>query len=195
MQVEDPSPTDWLLFGLGNPGERYRKTRHNLGWMLTEKLCERHGGRWIPGRADYFVARCTIEDRRLHLIRPTTFMNLSGRAVRAYLAIERPERPELCVAIDDVAIDLGRMKLRPKGSSGGHNGLRSIDETLRGQDYARLRMGCGPVPEGEDMADYVLEEFLEDEWGQVDALVERAADAAESWVLRGVQSTMGRFNG
>jgi PTH1 family peptidyl-tRNA hydrolase len=191
----DAPTTDWLLFGLGNPGSRYRGTRHNLGWMLIDLLVHRHRRQLIAGRADYFSARIEIEGRRLHLIKPTTYMNLSGRAVRAYLAIEKPEQPEICVAIDDVALDLGRLKLRPKGSSGGHNGLRSVDEHMRSQAYARLRMGCGPVPEGADLSDYVLDDFVEEERESVEALVAKAADAVENWVLKGVQSTMGKFNG
>jgi PTH1 family peptidyl-tRNA hydrolase len=196
MEQSEVGPTtDWLLFGLGNPGGRYRYTRHNLGWLLVDRLCERHRANLIAGRADYFSARVQIEDRRLHLVKPTTYMNLSGRAVRAYLAIEKPEQPEICAAIDDAMIDLGRIRFRPKGSSGGHNGLKSIEQALRTKEFARLRMGCGPGPEGEDLADYVLEEFPEDEHEAVDHMVTKAADAVESWVLRGVQSTMGRFNG
>jgi PTH1 family peptidyl-tRNA hydrolase len=194
-QSEARPTTDWLLFGLGNPGGRYTYTRHNLGWLLVDRLSERHRAHLIAGRADYFAARIQIEDRRLHIVKPTTYMNLSGRAVRAYLAIEKPEQPEICVAVDDAAIELGRIRLRPKGSSGGHNGLKSIEQALRTKDYARLRMGCGPGPEGEDLADFVLEDFPEDEHDAVDQMVAKAADAVESWVLRGVQSTMGRFNG
>lgn len=194
-QTEAGSTTDWLLFGLGNPGSRYERTRHNLGWMLVGLLCERHGGRLVAGRADYFSSRISIEGRRLHLIKPTTYMNLSGGAVRAYLAIERPERPEICVAVDEVELPLGRMRLRPKGSAGGHNGLKSVEAALHTQEYARLRMGCGPAPEGVDLSDFVLGEFAEEEREQVDAMVARAADAVENWVLKGVQSTMGRFNG
>ena len=194
-QPEARPTTDWLLFGLGNPGGRYQYTRHNLGWLLVDRLCERHRAHLIAGRADYFAARVQIEDRRLHLVKPTTYMNLSGRAVRAYLAIEKPEQPEICVAVDDVAIEVGRVRLRPKGSSGGHNGLKSIEGALHTKEFARLRMGCGPGPEGADLSDYVLEDFPEDEHEAVDRMIGRAADAVESWVLRGVQSTMGRFNG
>lgn len=195
MGDSEEQPSDWLLFGLGNPGTAYRETRHNLGWMLVDRLCERHKARLLPGRADYFAARVMIVNRRLHLVKPTTYMNLSGRAVRAYLAIEKPPRPVLCAGVDEVALDLGKLRLRPKGSSGGHNGLKSIEEALRSQDFARLRMGCGPVPAGVDMADFVLDEFAAAEVEPMRALLERAAEAVESWVLHGTQSTMSRFNG
>lgn len=189
------SPTDWILFGLGNPGVRYQQTRHNLGYLLVDQLCRRHKLTLLAGRADFFHARGEVDGRRFHLVKPTTYMNLSGRAVRQYLAIERPERPEILAAVDDTQIPLGRLRLRPKGSAGGHNGLKSIEEHLRTRDYARLRMGCGPVPEGEDMADFVLEDFLEDEWPHVETMVAKAADAFENWVIEGPVKTMGRFNG
>jgi PTH1 family peptidyl-tRNA hydrolase len=194
-QTEVRPATDWLLFGLGNPGGRYEYTRHNLGWLLVDRLCERHRAHLIAGRADYFSAQVKIEGRRLHVVKPTTYMNLSGRAVRAYLAIEKPEQPEICAAVDDAVIELGRIRMRPKGSAGGHNGLKSIDQALHTTEYARLRMGCGPGPEGEDLADFVLGEFPKAEHDVVDKMVARAADAVESWVLRGVQATMERFNG
>jgi PTH1 family peptidyl-tRNA hydrolase len=194
-QTEVRPTTDWLLFGLGNPGGRYEYTRHNLGWLLVDRLCERHRAHLIAGRADYFSAQVKIEGRRLHVVKPTTYMNLSGRAVRAYLAIEKPEQPEICAVVDDAVIELGRIRMRPKGSAGGHNGLKSIDQALHTTEYARLRMGCGPGPEGEDLADFVLGEFPKAEHDVVDKMVARAADAVESWVLRGVQATMERFNG
>jgi PTH1 family peptidyl-tRNA hydrolase len=180
---------------LGNPGASYRDTRHNLGWMLVDRLCERHRARLLPGRADYFVTRVRLDGRPLHLIKPTTYMNLSGRAVRAYLAIEKPARPVICAAVDEVALDLGKLRLRPKGSAGGHNGLKSIEQALHTQEFARLRMGCGPLPQGVELEDFVLDAFGETEWDVVRALLERATDAVESWVLHGVKSTMSRFNG
>ncbi len=192
---DDASPPQWLLFGLGNPGIRYAETRHNLGWMLVDLLCERMGERLVAGRADYFRAIGRIGGAEIHVIKPTTFMNLSGRAVRQYLSIEKPVSPRVVIAVDDVAIPLGRLRMRPRGASGGHNGLESIEEHLRTTDFTRIRMGCGPVPEGVDMGDYVLEEFAPDERETVTALLERAADALESWVQVGAQTTMSKFNG
>lgn len=193
--VERGVPEVWLLFGLGNPGTRYERTRHNLGWMLLDRLASRRRARFAAGRADYFHARYELEGRRIHLVKPTTFMNLSGRAVRQYLAIERPEEPRLVVAADDVNLPLGRIRFRPGGSAGGHNGLRSVIEVLGRQDFPRLRMGVGPGPAGEDLADWVLEDFEADEEETVDALLGRAADAFEHWVLEGPERTMGRYNG
>ena len=185
----------WLLFGLGNPGGRYELTRHNLGWRLVDVLAERHGERFSAGRGDYFHARYRLDDREIRLIKPTTWMNLSGRAVRQYLAIERPEEYEMVVAIDDVHLPLGRLRLRRGGSAGGHNGLKSVIEILGSEEIPRLRMGVGPGPEGADLADYVLEEFSGGEQEAVDAMLQRAAEAFEYWVAHDPQETMARFNG
>jgi PTH1 family peptidyl-tRNA hydrolase len=195
LEQTQEEPSDWLLFGLGNPGASYRETRHNLGWMLVDRLCARHATRLLPGRADYFAARVRVDGRTLHLIKPTTYMNLSGRAVRAYLAIEKPARPELCAAVDEVALELGKLRLRPKGSSGGHNGLKSIEASLHSREFARVRMGCGPQPAGVELEDFVLGEFSRPELELARAMLDRAADAVESWVLHGMHSTMSRFNG
>ncbi len=191
----DGSARQWLLFGLGNPGGRYEATRHNLGWLLTDRLAQRHGLRFSAGRGDYFHARYELDGRDIRLIKPVTWMNLSGRAVRQYLAIERPEDYKLVIAIDDVHIPLGRLRYREGGSSGGHKGLESVIESLRSKDVPRLRMGVGPGPDGADLAEFVLEEFAEDEREAVDAMLQRAADAFEFRVTHDPQETMARFNG
>jgi PTH1 family peptidyl-tRNA hydrolase len=188
-------PGAWLLFGLGNPGGRYERTRHNLGWRLVEELARRHRVGFSAGRGDYFHARYTLETRQIRLIKPTTWMNLSGRAVRQFLAIEKPGDFELMIAIDDVYLPLGTIRFRPGGSSGGHNGLNSVIESLRRQDFSRVRMGVGPGPAGEDLAEFVLKDFAEADEETVDDMLARAADGFEHWVLHGPELTMGRFNG
>lgn len=184
-----------VVFGLGNPGAKYRHTRHNLGFMLLDHM-ERDLG-WTPraGRGDYVLSDGELEGRRLLLVRPTTYMNLSGRAVAQVLAVEGLENPAWLVAVDDVAIALGKLRLRPGGSHAGHNGLRSIHETMGHGEYPRLRLGCGPAPEEEDLADFVLGDFLDDEWDEVGKMVDRAAQAVRSWLVDGVERTMSRFNG
>ena len=122
-------------------------------------------------------------------------MNLSGRAVDSFLARAELGLGQVLVAVDDAALDLGRIRLRPRGSHGGHNGLRSVQEVLGTSDWARLRMGCGPVPEDEDLAEFVLGEFVADEEEAVEKLIERSAEAVCSWVLSGTERTMSQFNG
>ena len=202
MSAVDPgAPADGVgscehvVFGLGNPGARYRRTRHNLGFMLLDRLEGDLGRTPRAGRGDYLLSDGDLDGRRLLLVRPTTFMNLSGRAVSQVLEHEGLQAPRWLVAVDDVAIDLGRLRMRPSGSHGGHNGLRSIHETLGHGDYARLRLGCGPAPEEEDLADYVLGEFLESEWEDVGTMLDRAAHAVRAWTVDGVERTMSRFNG
>ena len=186
---------DWVLFGLGNPGPRYRHTRHNLGFLLLDRLEESLGVRPRAGRGDYLCGEALLEGRRLHVVRPMTYMNLSGRAVEQFLERERPIAPRLLVAVDEVALPLGTLRLRARGSAGGHNGLKSVEDCLATTDYARLRMGCGPAPEQEDLADFVLGEFAPREWDVVGEMLERAAQAVRSWVHDGTELTMSRFNG
>jgi PTH1 family peptidyl-tRNA hydrolase len=122
-------------------------------------------------------------------------MNRSGRAVAAFLEREDLDPASILVAVDDVAIDLGRLRLRPRGSDGGHNGLRSVAEALGTTEWARLRLGCGPAAEETELADFVLAEFGDEEAAVVDELLDRAVDAVRSWVLSGTEWTMSRYNG
>lgn len=194
-EPEARAAADLALFGLGNPGPQYHRTRHNLGFLLIDRLEEQLRIRPTAGRGDYLVSTAQVGDRRLHLVRPLTFMNRSGSAVRHFVEQEGLERSNLLVAVDEVALPLGTLRLRPSGSAGGHNGLKSVEGALGTADYARLRIGCGPAPQEGDLADFVLGEFALDEWGEVDELLERAARAVRSWVLEGTEVTMSRFNG
>jgi PTH1 family peptidyl-tRNA hydrolase len=194
---DGPSPASRpaVLVGLGNPGPRYRKTRHNLGFLLIERLEGQLGATPGTGRGDYLRTDTEVEGRPLVLVRPMTFMNLSGRAVVQLLDREGYEDPELLVAVDDVALPLGRIRTRAGGSHGGHNGLRSIQEDLGHTDYARMRLGCGPVPEDADLVDFVLDGFEDSETADVDGMLERAATAVRHWVVEGLEDTIARFNG
>jgi PTH1 family peptidyl-tRNA hydrolase len=185
----------FAVFGLGNPGERYLRTRHNLGFLLVELLVDRLGARPRSGAHDAIHHEADLEGKIVHLLRPLTWMNRSGLAVESFL--ERTQIPpdHILVAVDDTALDLGRLRLRARGSHGGHNGLRSVEERLGSPDYPRLRMGCGPAAEEEDLADFVLGKFASDDEAVVGELLEKAADAVCSWVLSGTEETMSRFNG
>ena len=182
--------------GLGNPGPEYAGTRHNAGFRLADRLAEQ----WRAGpfrrsdRGREAVAKVAGQDVRL--LKPQTFMNRSG-AVLAPLLADSAFDPsqDLLVLVDDVAIALGRFRLRGAGSNGGHNGLRSIEAVLRRQDYARLRIGIGPRPDAvEDLADFVLADFDREENAVLEALLDPMVEAVACWVEEGIERAMSRFN-
>jgi PTH1 family peptidyl-tRNA hydrolase len=182
-----------IVVGLGNPGKQYGATRHNVGWMVLDRLAERAG--WT-GRTRARDAAATVYGRYngldLMLVKPTTFMNLSGVAVRKVLARQRAPLDDLLVVVDDFALPLGRLRLREKGSAGGHNGLRSIIGELGSQDFARLRVGIGEP--GRDATDHVLSRFRPDEKQLVEQVVDAAADAVEDWARDGAARAANRWN-
>jgi peptidyl-tRNA hydrolase, PTH1 family len=182
-----------IVVGLGNPGKQYEATRHNVGWMVLDRLAERAG--WT-GRSRARDAAATVYGRYrgldLMLVKPTTFMNLSGVAVRKVLARQRAPLDDLLVVVDDFALPLGRLRVREKGSAGGHNGLRSIIGELGSQDFARLRVGIGEP--GRSATDHVLSRFRPDEKKLVEQVVDAAADAVEDWARDGAARASNRWN-
>lgn len=180
--------------GLGNPGQEYEDTRHNAGFLLADHIARRWGlGSFRRGdRAR--VAEGQWQGESVRLLKPQTYMNRSGAALSPLLGGEFDPATDLFVLVDDVALPVGRFRLRGAGSAGGHNGLKSIEATLQRQDYARLRIGVGPQPIGDDLADYVLAPFTRDERDAIDALLDPMADAAESWLTEGIEHAMTRHN-
>jgi PTH1 family peptidyl-tRNA hydrolase len=184
-----------VVCGLGNPGSEYAATRHNVGWWVIERARERWG---FPAFRRSGRARSSeglLDEESVLLVEPLTYMNRSG-AVLAPLA-RVPEfdvRRDLLVVVDDAALDVGRLRLRASGSSGGHNGLESVEASLRTRDYARLRVGVGPLPPGVDMADWVLSTFEPEAEENVRALLPVLVDAVETWVAEGVEPAANRFN-
>lgn len=182
-----------LIAGLGNPGRTYGHTRHNVGFRAIEEL----GRRWrievIRRRFSGLIGEGTIREQRVLLLKPMTFMNRSGQAVREVMTFYKLGLADLLVIVDDMALPLGRLRLRPGGSAGGHNGLASVIEQLGGEDFARLRIGIEAV-EGSRMVDHVLSPFTPEEQGPIDRAIGRAADAAECWVAEGIDGAMNRFN-
>ena len=174
----------------------YAWTRHNAGFLLADAVAER----WrLPAFRRAGPARVTtgeVEGTTVALVKPQTFMNLSGAALRPLLAEPgfEPAR-DLLVLVDDAAIALGTFRVRARGSAGGHNGLKSVEDALRSREYARLRIGVGPVPEGVgDLADYVLAPFAEDEVAALEPLWPVMVDAVTCWVRDGIDATMQQFN-
>ncbi len=182
--------------GLGNPGPEYVETRHNAGFRLADHLV----ARWRLGplrRGDRArIAEGVWNGHPVRVLEPQTYMNRSGAALAPLLALEgfEPSR-DLLILSDEVALPLGRFRLRGAGSAGGHNGLKSIEGALRRQDYARLRIGVGPVPPGlDELTDYVLGTFPVEEREALDALLDPMADAVETWLDQGIEQAMAKHN-
>ena len=197
----------WLVVGLGNPGERYARTRHNVAWRTLDELAARHAMDEVPGHAAFRARRMTLASRDVVLLQPLTYMNRSGEALAAWREREGVESQRLVVS-DDVYLPLGRLRVRAGGSSGGHRGLESIEAAVGSRDYARLRIGVGAVPvepfreegtgtgseESAALREYVLEEFAPEELPAHEEAIRRAADAVECWVAEGALAAMNRFN-
>lgn len=181
-----------LIVGLGNPGRKYASTRHNVGFDAVDLLAERHRLEWESGPADALIAKWRMAGALL--AKPLTFMNLSGQPTGELLRYFKIDQSGLLVIVDDVAIDLGRLRARPSGSAGGHNGLKSLIQQLGGDTFARLRIGVGRGDARRDLSDHVLAKFEPEERPIVAEAVGRAADAAELFISEGIGPVMNRFN-
>lgn len=184
----------YLIVGLGNPGREYAGTRHNVGFETADLLAERLSVGFTSGRGDYVTASSLLEGERVVLAKPTTYMNLSGHAVRDMISFYKAELERLLVIVDDVNLPLGKIRLRPEGSEGGHRGLESIIYQLGRNDFARLRIGVGREGLPADLRGFVLDRFDDDETTVIREAVRTAADAAESFIRDGVSETMNRYN-
>jgi PTH1 family peptidyl-tRNA hydrolase len=182
-----------LIVGLGNPGREYERTRHNVGFMVLDRLAEQHATRFNEKRSQSQVARVRLDDQEVMLAKPQTYMNLSGRAVQGLLAGHDIRPDQLLVVYDDFDLPLGTLRLRERGSAGTHNGMRSIIECLGTEDFARLRLGIGPA-EGLSARDYVLADFDEQAWKVFELARERAVEAIDIFLREGAPAAMNRFN-
>ena len=181
-----------LVVGLGNPGRKYDGTRHNVGFDVLDLLAGRQRLEWESAPADALLAKWRAES--VLLAKPVTFMNLSGYAIGDLLRFYKIDLPDLFVVVDDANLELGRLRARPSGSAGGHNGLKSIVGQLGTTSVPRLRVGVGRGDARRDLADHVLARFEPEERPIVAEAVVRAADAAELFVDEGIASVMNRFN-
>lgn len=185
-----------LIVGLGNPGADYSRTRHNAGFLLVERLADRWRADWSAAkRFRSRMARTERDGRRVLLCEPQTFMNASGEAVGALMDFYRVPLRHLLVAVDDADLPLGEIRLRSRGSSGGHHGLESIEQRLGSRDFARLRIGIGRQSGAREITDYVLGRFGSTEAGLVDKVLTVACDQVECWLSAGIQKAMSQFNG
>ena len=183
----------FLIVGLGNIGREYWGTRHNIGFRVVNALVEAAVADFTEERYGA-VARMRVKNAELVVLKPNTFMNLSGSAVRYWLQRESITRERLLVVADDLSLPFGSLRLKPRGSHGGHNGLRNIGELLATDDYARLRFGIGnDFPRGRQV-DYVLSPFTDEELTRMQACVDRAVEIVRSFCLEGVDVAMNRYN-
>lgn len=185
----------WLIVGLGNPGERYARTRHNIGFDCLDTLAGRHGLEFRTKRANSVIAEGDIRGQRVALAKPQTFMNLSGQAVsslRGWYKID--PATELLVIYDDMDLPFGKIRIRERGSAGTHNGMRSIVGQLGGTGFPRLRVGIDQPPGKMDPAAYVLARFSKDEEAELPTVRDNVADAVELILSEGVTAAMNRYN-
>jgi peptidyl-tRNA hydrolase, PTH1 family len=188
------------VVGLGNPGPRYKGTRHNVGFEVLDTLASRHRLTLESAPADALIARwrrtdsATGLDDSVLLVKPLTFMNLSGQAIGELARYFKIDPADVLVIVDEVQLPLGKLRARARGSAGGHNGLKSVIAHL-GEEFGRLRLGVGRGEQQRDLADHVLARFDKDEAADVERMIARAADAAEAFVTSGIAAVMNQFNG
>lgn len=192
------------IFGLGNPGPRYAGTRHNVGFAVVDELARRAAAAFESAPADALVAKWrrgagapgldSVGGDVVLLVKPLTFMNESGQAVGELARYFKIDVPDLLIVVDEVQLPLGRLRARARGSAGGHNGLKSIIAHL-GDEFPRLRVGVGRGDDRRDLADHVLSRFELDEREEVERMMSRAADAAETFITSGIAAVMNTYNG
>ncbi len=182
-----------LIVGLGNPGTKYANTRHNAGFMAVDRLATRHGLSGARIKFHAGVLEGTVAGDKCVLMQPTTYMNRSGQAVTEAMRFFKLEPADLMVLVDDVALPIGRVRLRPSGSAGGHNGLADIEQRLSTRDYPRLRIGIDP-PGRIPQVDYVLGRFTTEQHDRLDPALDRACDAVECWIRDGLDKAMSLYN-
>ena len=195
MFFQKKAPVSWLVVGLGNPGGKYEGTRHNVGFMVVDELADR--GRFSVTRVKYhaLTAAAEIGGQGALVMKPTTYMNLSGEAVGEAAKFYKTAPDHVLVISDDVDLPLGRLRIRTGGSAGGHNGLKSIIQHLGSDQFPRLKVGVGGKPHPDyDMADWVLSKIQGEDKKVMDEAVKRAADAVECLLRDGPQKAMNRFN-
>lgn len=193
---KDAGGVSWLLVCLGNPGDKYENTRHNVGFMVADEVAERQKKPIQRLKFKALTNIFTISGEKVLVMKPITYMNLSGEAVRQAADFYKVPPDHVLVVSDDTALPVGKLRIRVKGSAGGHNGLKSIIQHLGTDQFPRLRVGVGEKPHPDyDLADWVLGKFVGEDKKAIDTSVKRAADAIECILAEGIDRGMGKFNG
>jgi len=183
------------LIGLGNPGSQYEQTRHNLGFLVVRHIAEKQGLSFSSSRTCRGLeAAFSIAGEDVKLLMPMTFMNLSGSAVRPFMAVCGISLQDMLVVYDDIHLPFGQIRIRRKGSDGGHNGVRSVIESLGADEFPRLRLGVGEPKGKQDAADFVLAEFEKKEKELLDGFIQEAAECCQAWVVGEIDEVMSQFN-
>ena len=196
MLFSKPSGVSWLVVFLGNPGLKYEGTRHNAGFMTADALAKRKNLAINRAHFHALTAQCEIGGEKVLLMKPQTFMNLSGEAAAEAARFYKIPPQHVLVVSDEVSLPIGRLRVRSKGSAGGHNGLKSIIACLGSEEFPRIRLGVGAPPHPDyDMADWVLSAFKNQDAEDMAAAAAKAAEAVECYILNGPEKTMNRYNG
>lgn len=184
---------NYLIAGLGNIGNEYELTRHNIGFLTLDRIADNHK---LPFTSDRLANRTELKfkGRHIHFIKPTTYMNLSGKAISYWLQLLKIPKENLLVVVDEIALPFGNLRMRTKGSAAGHNGLKNIELLLGGQDYSRLRMGVGNNFAKGQQVDFVLSNFSQEEFKELPSVMDKAAEMVLSFCTIGAERTMGLFN-
>lgn len=195
-EVKSNEPINWLIVGLGNPGSKFDGTRHNAGFRALERYSEQTGVKINKMKFKSLIGETTLAGKRVLLMKPQTFMNLSGEAVRDAANFYKIEPQNIIVLSDDISLDVGRIRVRAKGSAGGQNGLKNIIYHLNSENFPRVKIGVGAKPHKDyDLADWVLSKFTADEQENINKACDNAMKAAEQIISGGVQSAANKFNG
>lgn len=184
----------WFV-GLGNPGKQYELTRHNIGFMALDRFADRHGIKITQSKCKGLLGEGVVAGQKVYLLKPQTYMNLSGESIRAFMDFYKAQIEDLIVVYDDLDTPFGSIRLRYQGSAGGHNGIKSTIQHLGTQSFQRIRMGISRPAPGRDIADYVLHTFSKEELTKMPPLLDKTCDAMEHLLEHTFENTMAKFNG
>lgn len=185
----------YIIAGLGNPDAKYDKTRHNIGFRMVEALAARNNIEIDDKKHKGLIGKGVIGGQKVVLVKPLTYMNLSGECIRAVADYYKVDVEDIIILYDDISLDVGKIRIRKKGSAGGHNGIKSIIAHLGSENFPRLKFGVGDKPKGMDLADYVLGRFSAGEEAIIDDSMKKVCEAVECMVTEDADAAMNRFNG
>ena len=185
----------YIIAGLGNPGSEYELTRHNIGFRVIDELAEEYNINIGENKHKGLIGKGVIEGQRVVLVKPQTFMNLSGECIRAVIDYYKESIDHFIVVYDDISLDVGKLRVRPKGSAGGHNGIKNIIAQLGTDEFARVKFGVGDKPKEWDLADWVLSRYPKEVEADVENGIKKACDAVACIMNEGIESGMNKYNG